>query len=236
MKQIEIGELADQRIDHFQQLRDYTIITAISDVEMRKHPSLNGLSSRKLCEVIDKSSKARIKTEYPLKVVKENGKRKMLGWNSVTNLDDRSPWSNLFEYRLLRKKKGKDGRVVERIYKFGFNDIIGLGMIHNTICKGTWSVNPKLYTVSGDAQLLYRYFVIAGSRSRNHRIDYIGLRLGYRERQKSRLVKGIGTLFEELKQAGLIKSYACQNCGNGNIYYSFVIFKSPAKKKKVEKR
>jgi hypothetical protein len=125
--------------------------------------------------------------------------------------------------------------VIERIYKFGFNDLIGLGMIHNTICGGTWSVNSKLYIVSGDAQLLYRYFIISGSRSKNHRIDYIAHRIGYREKQKSRLIKCIGRLFEELKQVELIKSYACQSCGNGNICYSFAMFRSSAKNKRVEK-
>jgi len=234
MNQFDTAELTDNRIDLYQQLMDYTVIPEISDAEMRKHPSLKGLSSAKLYEVIEKSSRARIKTDYPLRVVKENRKRKMLGWTSLTNLRDQAPWSKLFDYRLLTEKKARDGRVVERIYKFGFNDLIGLGMIHNTICGGTWSVNPKLYALSGDAQLLYRYLIIAGSRSKNHRIDYIAHRIGYREKQKSRLIKCIGRLFEELKQAGLIKSYVYQSCGNGNIYYSFVMVRSSAKKKRLK--
>jgi hypothetical protein len=236
MNHINAVELTDYRIDLYQQLNDYTIIPEISDVDMRKYPSLNRLSSAKLHEVIDKSSRSRIKTDYPMRVVKENGKRIMLGWTSLTNLRDQAPWSKLFDYRLLTEKKARDGRVIERVYKFGFNDLIGLGMIHNTICSGTWSVNPKLYTVSGDAQLLYRYLIIAGSRSKNHRIDYLAHRIGYREKQKSRLSKCIGRLFEELRQAGLIEGYARQSCGNGNIYYSFVMFRSSAKKKRVEKR
>jgi hypothetical protein len=236
MNHINAVELTDHRIDLYQQLKDYTVIPEISDADMRKYPSLKGISSAKLYEVIEKSSRVKIKTDYPMRVVKENGKRKMLGWISLTNLTDRAPWSKLFEYRLLTEKKALDGRVIERIYKFGFNDLIGLGMIHNTICCGTWSVNPKLYTVSGDAQLLYRYLIIAGSRSKNHRIDYIGHRIGLRENQKSRLSRCIERLFEELKQSRLIRSYACQSYANGNIYYSFVMLRSPAKKKKVDKR
>ena len=230
MKQIEIGELANQRIDHFQQLRDYTIIEEISDVDMRKHPSIGKLSSSNLSKVIEKSSNTRIKTEYPLRVIKEKGKRKILGWKTVTNISDHLPWSSLFEYRLLEEKTGNDGRVNERIYKFGFNDLFGMTMIHNTICGGTWSVNPKLYSVSGDTQLLYRYLVIAGSRFKNHRIDYIGHRLGYREKQKSRLTRCIRRLFEELEDAGLIKNFECQNNSHGKIYFSFENLKSTRKK------
>lgn len=231
MNQFDASELADQRIELFQQLEAFTIITEISDFEMRKHPSLNKLSSKKLFEVIEKTSKAKIKTEYPVRVVKEKGKRKILGWKTVSNLSDHLPWSSLFEYKLLEEKTGKDGRVNERIYKFGFNDLFGMAMIHNTICGGTWSVNPKLYSVSGDAQLLYRYFVIAGSRSKNHRIDYIGHRLGYREKQKSRLARCIGRIFQEIKEAGLISNFDCQNNCHGKIYFSFEIHKSTAKNK-----
>ena len=230
LNKFDASEFTDHRIDLFQQLNDYTIITAISDVQMRKHPSLNGLSSKKIFEVIDKTAKAKIKTEYPLRVIKEKGKRKILGWESISNISDHLPWSSLFEYRLLEEKTGKDGRVNERIYKFGFNDLIGIAMIHNTICGGTWSVNPKLYSVSGDTQLLYRYLVIAGSRFKNHRIDYIGHRLGYREKQKSRLAKCIGRLFEELKEAKLIRNFECRNNSHGKIYFSFENLKSTRKK------
>jgi hypothetical protein len=231
LNKFDASVFTDHRIDLFQRLGDYTIITAISDIEMRKHFSLNGLSSKKLFEIIDKTSKARIKTEYPMRVVKEKGKRKILGWESINNISDLLPWSSLFEYRLLKEKTGKDGRVNERIYKFAFNDLIGMAMIHNTICGGTWSVNPKLYNISGDAQLLYRYFVITGSRSRNHRVDYIGHRIGWKEKQKSRLTRCIRRLFEELKESGLILSYDCQNNSHRKIYFSFENLKSTRKSK-----
>ena len=113
MNHINTVELTDYRIDLYQQLNDYTIIPKISDVDMRKHQSLKGLSSSKLHEVIDKSSRARIKTDYPLRVVKENGKRKMLGWNSLANLRDQAPWSKLFDYILLTEKKARDRHVIE---------------------------------------------------------------------------------------------------------------------------
>ena len=231
LNQFDASEFTDHRIDLFQQLRNYTILKKISDVEMRKHSSLNKLSSKKIFEVIDKTAKAKIKTEYPMRIIKEKGMRKILGWESISNISDHLPWSSLFEYRLLEEKTGKDGRVNERIYKFGFNDLFGMAMIHNTICGGTWSVNPKLYSVSGDAQLLYRYFVIAGSRFKNHRIDYIGHRFGYREKQKSRLTRCIGRLFEELKEAELIRNFECRNNSHGKIYFSFENLKSTVKSK-----
>jgi hypothetical protein len=168
---------------------------------------------------------------YSLRVIKEKQKRKFLGWEDISNLDDQYAWSSLFDFKLLKERRAKDGRVIERIYKFGFNDLLGIAMIHNTICGGTWSVNPNFYVLSGDAQLLYRYLVITGSRYNNHRIDYIGHRIGWREKQKSRLADGIGRLFEELKQAGLIVSYARRNNNHGNIYFSFEIHKPKAKSK-----
>jgi len=236
MKKFESADFSDYRINLYLQLEDYAIMPEVSDLDMRKHPSLNYLSSPKLYDVIEKSSKAKIKVEYPMRTIKENSKRKMLGWTNLANLNDQSPWSKLFDFRLLNERKARDGRVVERIYKFGINDLIGLSMIHNTICGGTWSVNPKLYALSGDAQLLYRYLIIAGKRTRNHRIDYIASRIGLREKQKSRLAKTIESIFEELKQAGLINAYSSDARRNGNIYYSFVMHKSPAKDKRVGKR
>ena len=231
MRNFDAAALRDNLIDLFQQLRDFTIIEAVSDVQMRKHLSLRGLPSAKLYDVIDKSSKARIKTVYSLRVIKEKRKQKFFGWENISNLCDENAWSSLFEYKLLNEKRGKDGRIIERIYKFGFNDLFGISMIHNTICSGTWSVNPNFYDLSGDAQLLYRYLIITGSRAKNHRIDYIGHRIGWREKQKSRLKSCIGRLFEELKQAGLIVSYDQRHNSHGNIFFSFEVNKRKAKNK-----
>jgi hypothetical protein len=225
------NHLQDYLIYLFQQMGDYTIINEISDLVMRKHQSLQRMSSMQLNEVIDKTSKAKLKIIYPIRIIKEIKKHKFLGWKYISNLEDKYRWGSLFEYGLINERKGKDGRVIERIYKFGFNSLLGIAMIHNTICSGTWSVNPKLYAVSGDAQLLYRYLVITGSRFKNHRIDYIGHRLGWREEQKSRLERGINRLFEELKNAGLIRSYNCKKNGHGKIYYSFEVLKSTGKRK-----
>ena len=94
----------------------------------------------------------------------------------------------------------------ERIYRFGFNSWLGLAMIHNTICGGYWTVNTKLYEVSGDAQLLYRYIVISGARTNNQRIDYLGHRIGLRETQKGRLNEMIKCLLKELEDVGLIEN------------------------------
>jgi len=38
---------------------------------------------------------------------------------------------------------------------------------------GTWSVNPELYALSGDAQLLYRFLVIAGSKQKNQSLIWV---------------------------------------------------------------
>jgi hypothetical protein len=79
-------------------------------------------------------------------------------------------------------------------------------MIHNTVCGGYWTVNTKLYEVSGDAQLLYRYIVVSGARTNNQRIDYLGHRIGLRETQKGRLNEMIRCLLKELEDVGLIEN------------------------------
>ena len=114
---------------------------------------------------------------------------------------------------------------MERVYKFVFNTSLGIAMIHNAICGGTWSINPNLYQVSGDAQLLYRYLVITGSRGKNHRVDYIGHRLGWREKQVNRLTASIESLFSELLNAGLIVGFEKSTGNLGSCLFHYEIRK-----------
>jgi hypothetical protein len=228
------ARLLSDLIEVCQALRDYIIIDEISDSEMRKHPSLRGISSLNLLNIIDKSSNTKLKIIHPLRMIKGGSKQKHLGWSNLSNLDDTAPWSKLFDYRLIVERKGNDGRVLERIYKFGFSSPLGIAMIHNTICGGFWSVNPKLYEVSGDAQLLYRYLVITGSRWKNNSVEYIGHRLGWREKQKSRLCSRVKPLFEELCAAGLMKSYTLSRGRRNSGMFSFELEKKRSSKKKIK--
>lgn len=102
----------------FQHFHDYAIIPRVSDLEIRKQPALGRLSSRELNEVIERTSRTKIKTIYPLRIF-DFPKRKNFGWFYEVNLKDSDPWSHLFEYRLLEEKKSKTGKVIERVYKFG---------------------------------------------------------------------------------------------------------------------
>jgi hypothetical protein len=217
----ETAKLNDHLIELCRQMQDYAVIPELSDIEMRRHCSLEGLSSQALFEIIDRTSKARLKTEYSLRVIRSEKKKLFLGYQSIFNLGDHQPWSNLFDYRVINERQGQDGRVVERVYKFVFNGMLGIAMIHNTICGGHWTINPKFYEVSADAQLLYRYLVIAGSRTKNHRVDYIGHRIGLREKQKTRLATCITNLFEELKAAGLIVNFEVHNGSRRRTLFSF---------------
>ena len=58
-----------------QRLEDYVLIPCMSDLEMRKHPGLKRFSSKELHEVIDKTSRARIKTIYPIRILDPQAKR-----------------------------------------------------------------------------------------------------------------------------------------------------------------
>jgi len=218
-------QLTNDRIELCQRLKDYAVIDEISDIEMRRHLSLKGISSSGLHEIIKRTSVTKLKLIYQIRSIKETKKRKYFGWTTFSNLSDSAPWWSLFDYRLLDERKGKDGRVIERIYKFGFNNSLALGMIHNTICGGTWNINPKFYQVSGDAQLLYRYLVITGSRRKNNRIDYMGHRIGWREKQKKRLSDRIGSLFTELLEAGLVSSFVISGNQYSNDLISYEIGK-----------
>ena len=206
-------------------MADYAIIDSISDRQLRKHPSLHGITSAGLFEIIDKTSKVQLKMNCPVRMIQSKGRRKFLGWDNWTNLKESASWTKIFDYRLLEEIKGSDGRVTERIYKFGFNTPLGVAMIHNAICGGTWAINPNLYQVSGDAQLLYRYLVITGARGKNHRVDYIGHRLGWREKQINRLTVSIESLFSELLEAGLIVGFEKSTGSRGSCLFSYEIRK-----------
>ena len=53
---------------------------------------------------------------------------------------------------------------------------------------GTWSVNPELYALSGDAQLLYRFLVITGSKQKNQSL----IMLTDKERKMRHLITFFG--------------------------------------------
>lgn len=215
---------------------DYITINAISDSQLRKHPALHGITSAGMFEIVDRTSKARLKTSYPIRMIQSKGRRKFLGWDNWTNLKDSAPWTKLFNYRLLEEIKGADGRITERIYRFGFNTPLGIAMIHNAICGGTWNINPSLYQVSGDAQLLYRYLVITGARRKNNRVEFIGHRLGWREKNVRRLTASIEKLFAELLNAGLIVKFEKSTGSRGSRLFHYQIRKEPRSAKKWKRR
>jgi hypothetical protein len=202
----DLFKLQNNLPELFQHFHEFAIIPQLSDLEMRKHPALERLSSKELNEVIERTSRTKIKTIYPLRIF-DSPKRKNFGWFYQMNLKDSDPWSHLFEYRLLEERKSKTDKVIERVYKFGFTGLFSLLMIHNSVCGASWNMNPKFYKLSGDAQLLYRYLVIAGSRNRVNRLDYIGHRLGWREKQKKRLLTALEPILQELVDAGLVGGF-----------------------------
>jgi len=211
---------------------DYITIEDISDRQLRKHPSLHGITSAGLLEIIDRSSQAKLKTSYPVRMIQSRGRRKFLGWDNWTILKDSALWAKLFNYRLVEEIKGVDGRVTERVYRFKFNTPLGIAMIHNAICGGTWAINPNLYQVSGDAQLLYRYLVITGARCKNNRVEFIGHRLGWREKNVRRLTASVESLFSELVNAGLIAAFEKSTGSRGSCLFHYDI----GKKKRSGKR
>jgi hypothetical protein len=218
--------LQENAIELSRQLKDFSFIDRISDSELRSHPALSKLSSAALNEVIRRTAASKFKLIYPLRVIRTVKKKPHFGWQNLENLEDSSEWSSLFSCRLLEEKRGADGRVTERAYRFGFNSWLGIAMIHNTICSGHWAVNPKLYEVSGDVQLLYRYIVIGGARTNNQRIDYVGHRIGLKETQRGRLNEIIKSLLQELKEAGLIEDALVFSNSKKDGLCSFKVAKS----------
>jgi hypothetical protein len=211
---------------------DYLTIDTVSDRQLRKHQSLHGITSAELFEIIDRTSKTQLKVNYPFRMIQSRGRKKYLGWDNWTNLKDSAPWTRIFNYQLLEKIEGTDGRVTERIYRFGFNTALGIAMIHNAICGGTWNVNSNLYQVSSDAQLLYRYLVITGARRKNNRAEFIGHRLGWREKNVKRLTTSIESLFSELREARLIIGFEKSTGSRGSCLFSYEIKKDEHSDKK----
>ena len=210
-------------------LKEYVNIDAVSDRAMRSHASLKGISSAALKDIIEKTSRARLKASYSIRTVKIDKKRKILGYKTWSNLSESNTWSKIFDYRIVDEVKGTDGRILERIYKFSFKSPLGVAMIHNTICNGSWSVNPALYQVSADAQLLYRYLVITGGRRKNNTSEYLAHRLGWREKQKSRIIQRLKILFEEMRVADLIQSYEANEHHRYGCLFSYTL---PTRRKK----
>jgi len=222
----DLFDLKSDLIELVHELKDYVVIEQVSDLKMRQHLSLKGITSRELYHVIDRTSKTQLNTICPVKVVKDSGKQKHFGWFNELNIDNNFGWSRLFQYRLLEEKTAQDGRIIERIYKFGFTEPLGILMIHNTICGGFWDVNPNLYSLSQDAQLIYRYMVIAGSKIRKNRLDFVGHRIGRKEKQPKRLAQSLETVFQELADANLIENVEITSMGLKKCYYcSFNVVK-----------
>ncbi|WP_155303619.1 hypothetical protein [Desulfosarcina widdelii] len=214
-------------------MNDYVVIDSISDRVMRSHPSLKRLSSAELYNVIDRTSTARLKVNYSVRTIRASKKnRQFLGYSNWSNLGTDQQFSKLLDYRLLDEVKGADGRILERVYKFGFMNPLGLAMIHNTICGGSWSINPVLYQLSADAQLLYRYLIITGSRTKNHTADFLAHRLAWRETQKSRIIQRLKVLFEEVHDAGLIESYEAVESQQYGCLFSYKRLSKNTKKER----
>lgn len=211
--------------------KDYVNINTVSDRAMRSHASLKGISSATLKDIIEKMSCTRLKVNYPIRTVKTEKKKKIIGYSIWSNLSDSHAWSKIFDYRLIEEIGGTDSRILERVYKFSFKSPLGVAMINNTISGGFWSVNPALYQVSADAQLLYRYLVITGTRRKNNTAEYLAHRLGWREKQKSRIIRRLKVLFEEMCGAGLIQSYEASENHHYGCLFSYTLSNRRGKKK-----
>jgi len=212
-------------------LKEYVTVDAVSDRTMRSHASLKKISSAALKDIIEKTARTRLKVSYSIRTAKIDKNRKILGYSTWSNLSDSNTWSKIYDYRLVDEIKGTDGRVLERVYKFSFKSPLGVVMIHNTICGGFWSVNPALYQVSADAQLLYRYLVITGSRRINNTAEYLAHRLGWREKQKSRIIQRLKILFEEMCEAGLIQRFEASESYRYGCLFSYTLTTRHKKKK-----
>ena len=100
----ELFKIKDNLIEVVKYFEDYIIFEKISDREMRRHPSLQRLSSKELYNVIERTSQAKIKTHYPLRVLKGSKYKSHFGWFNLLNADN-CPWSHIFKYRLLSEER-----------------------------------------------------------------------------------------------------------------------------------
>ena len=231
-KKDELFEIRNNLPELFHHFQDYARFE-ISDLDMRSHPSLQRLSSRELYDVIERTSNSKIKTIYPIRILDLSRKGKPFTWFYEMNLKETAPWWQLFSYRIIGEIKGKDGRINGRIYKFQFADLLPLLMIHNTLCRAFWTMNPNLYKLSADAQLLYRFMVIAGARLKYHRVDFIGHRLGWREGQAKRIASALNPLLKNLKDSGLLSKFTPSNLDR-KYFFTFEVKSPKNKKDKVE--
>jgi hypothetical protein len=231
-KKEDLFEIRDNLPELFHHFQDYARFEA-SDLDMRSHPSLQRLSSRGLYDVIERTSKSKIKTIYPIRILDAGRKGKPFTWFYEMNLKETDSWWQLFSYRVVEEIKGKDGRINERIYRFQFADLLPILMIHNTLCRASWTMNPNLYKLSPDAQLFYRYLVIAGARLKYHRVDFIGHRLGWREKQAKRIASALNPLLKEIEDAGLLSKFTSSNLDH-RYFFSFEVKSPKNKKDKVE--
>ena len=231
-KKDDLFELRNNLPELFHHFQDYTRFE-VSDLDMRSHPSLRRLSSKELHDVIERTSKSQIKTIYPIRILDLSRKEKPFTWFYEMNLKETAPWWQLFSYRLVDEIKGKDGRINERIYRFQFADLLPILMIHNTLCRAFWIVNPNLYKLSADAQLLYRYMVIAGARLKYHRVDFIAHRIAWKEKQVRRIASALKPILKKLEDSGLVYKITPSNLDHKYLC-TFEVKSSKNKKDKVE--
>ena len=69
-----------------QSMVDYVVIDSLSDRVMRSHPSLKGISSEALKNVIDRTADARLKVIYSVRTIKSIKNRQVLGYSNWSNL------------------------------------------------------------------------------------------------------------------------------------------------------
>ena len=231
-KKDDLFELRNNLPELFHHFQDFGRFE-VSDLAMRSHPSLQRLSSRELHDVIEQTSNSRIKTIYPIRVLDTGRRGKPFAWFYEMNLKETDSWWQPLSYRVIEEIKGKDGRINERVYRFQFADLLPILMIHNTLCRAFWTVNPNLYGLSPDSQLAYRYLIIAGARLKYHRVDFIGHRLGRRERQAKRIASALNPLLQEIENAGLLSKFT-QSTLDRKYFFSFEVKSPKNKKDKVE--
>jgi hypothetical protein len=221
---------------HFPLLRNVYCKTFTRNIrEMLKHPCLKYMTGKILKSTIEKASSFMVKTKYQFlsegKFRIDNRLKRDYSnsFDGLAGLD----FYNLFNVIPKILKVGKDKKNYNVEYKFSFDTILGALFIHNISCRAYHLIEDNFYSLSKNANLLYRKrFIVLRDKSTNLRMDTVLSDLCLTNKNFYESKKKFISIVEELVDNKLI--YISKVTYKGKIpWYSAITAGKDSNKNKV---
>jgi len=183
----------------------------ISFKDIKKSESCVGFSKHHILDVLEKIANCKIKTVYAIysegnKVI--DGKRRASWENKFSNMNDDDSFQSIFDYELVEGTVGKDGKTYCNKVIIKFSSQLGAIFLHNVFSTGYCRIDKSLYSLSKNAQILYRkrylpYTTAATKVVLNH--DILFHMLGLNVKNVTIAKRTFNNVIEELVDSKMIK-------------------------------